>query len=256
MKIELRRISSLILASTLIASNPIFVYANEVAQSKAEASLEAQLQSDVQSIEDLLSTQGTNVSAELNSAIQRMKNDQLTSTSQEDRDKLQALIDATQQLSIDYENYSNNTVQRGISHPVLTPAVAAVASYFSASGYLLSFELLVHAQDNNIQYSTYTPYYGSRILSSSVVQKIKQKQQDDTNSAVFEKTGSTVEQDLYYAIHKFNYSFVRSTGKFTLTDTYDFDYGDYEGIANAAIDTMWQAQIIGVLVPYYVKIIV
>lgn len=68
--------------------------------------------------------------------------------------------------------------------------------------------------------------------------------------------GTKTQQDLYYAIHYFDYTFISASRTFMLADIYDFAYGDYEGIAGAAIDTMWTAQLIGVLVPYNVVIIV
>ncbi|MDR2996363.1 MAG: hypothetical protein LBV11_21605 [Bacillus cereus] len=69
---------------------------------------------------------------------------------------------------------------------------------------------------------------------------IKSGSKDTSGSASFENQGTVVQKDLYYAIHKFNYSYVRNTGKYTLTDRYDISYGDYNGIAGVAIDTMWQ----------------
>lgn len=72
--------------------------------------------------------------------------------------------------------------------------------------------------------------------------------------AKFPNEGNVLEKDLYYAIHKFNYTFNPSTRIFSLSDRYDFAYGDYSGIAGAAIDTMYLAQLNGVLVPFYTTI--
>lgn len=256
MKNTLKKSISVLLATTMLLSTNMVTYAGEAISPQASSEMDVRLENNLKTIETALEEQGTTVSQELKIAIGRLEEEKARAGSMEDKNKIQALIDTTKELEISYNNYTSGVVTRGIDHPVLTPAVAAVATYFSSSGYLLSFELLVHAQDNNVLDSNYVPYYGDRILSSPVVMKIKQGGKDASGSSSFENSGTQVQKDLYYAIHAFNYTFVRNTGKFNLTDRYDFAYGDYEGIAGAAINTMWQAQVIGVLVPYYVKITV
>ena len=39
-----------------------------------------------------------------------------------------------------------------------------------------------------------------------------------------------------------------------VSDRYDYASGDYTGVAGVAVNTMYQAQQAGILVPYYVKI--
>ncbi len=215
-----------------------------------------QLKHNIQVIEDDLESKGSSVLNELNIAIRFLEDKKNAAKSEEEEAKIQALIDTTQELIDSYELYSMGIVEYGVSNPIYTPAVAAVATYFSSSGYWLSFELLVHAEENDIKGSTYYPDFGDRILSSPVVKRIKTSKEDVSGNEEFLNEGTTIQRDLYYAIHDFDYQFVSASRTFTLTDTYDFAPGDYEGIAGAAIDTMWMAQVLGVLVPYQVVITV
>lgn len=254
MKFKMKRFISLVLVIVVFASFNITSYANESVSNQNE--IDIRLEENMRIIENMLEKKGTSVSEELNIAIANLEIEKQRAALEEDKEKLQSLINSTKNLQRSYNNYKKGVVTRGINHPVLTPAVAAVATFFSSSGYRLSFELLVHAQENNVLNSNYSPHYGDRILSSPVIQKIKQSSKDVSGSASFENSGTQVQKDLYYAIHAFNYKFTKSSRRVSLTDRYDFAYGDYEGIAGAAIDTMWMAQEVGVIVPYYVKITV
>lgn len=254
MELIIKKAISILLAITLISSANIISYAKEITTQQNNTKINEQLENNMHTIEAVLENQGTSVSSELKVIVKKLETDKMNAKMKEDKDKLQALINTTKKLETSYNNYNSGIMPRGISNPVLTPAIAAVATYFSTSGYLLSFELLVHAEDNNILNSKYIPYYGKRIQSSPIVLKIITSPKDKAGSASFEKGKTKISNDLYYAIHDFNYTFSRRTGKFNLTDRYDFEYGTYSGIAQAAVNTMWQAQIIGVLVPYYISI--
>lgn len=220
------------------------------------------LNNNIKEIERKLEIEGTSVDIELSEAINMLELDKERATDEKEIEKLQALIDETVRLKNDYSMYSTNVSTSGISvrgvyNPVYSPAVAAVASYFMASGYLLSYELLIHARDNNRLDSTYVPVYGNRIKSSAVVGRILSNKKDISGSAAFENTGGTVERDLYYAIHNFNYSLTAKTKTITLTDRYDYaSQGEYTGVAGVAIETMYIAQNMHVIVPYYVVITV
>lgn len=218
---------------------------------------ETQFQETIEIIEDDLNAKGTDIDIELNKLISIMEKEKSIETNQDEIAKLQSLINETTSLLNDYRNYTSDIQTYGITHPVYSPAVAAVIAFFSSSGYLLAAELLIHAKNNNVLNSRYIPYYGPRINASTVVLTIKQGP-NRTGTAAFTNSGSKVQKDLYYAIHKFSYRYVRNPApsKFYLTDYYDFAPGDYEGIAGTAINTMWMAQVLGVLVPYYVNITV
>lgn len=250
---KFKKIISLLLVVVMLISADMTSFASN----KNTKDVDACLENNLKQIEQDMENQGTSVSAELDAALQNLRSEMQSCATYAEHDKLQALIETTIELKESYDRYSSGTAMpQGITHPVLTPAIAAVASYFSVNGYLLSFELLVHAEDNNVLNSNYIPYYGSKINASPFIPQVKSGGKDATGSGSFENQGTKEQKDLYYAIHAFNYSYVRNTGKFTLTDRYDFAYGDYNGIAGAAIDTMWMAQNLGVLVPYYLKIVV
>lgn len=250
-----KKIACLLTAIVCFFNTPVLSNAKEN-HVVANSNIEAQLERTIEIIETDLESKNSSILNELDLAIDFLEQEKNHSSSEEETAKIQALIDTTQKLKNNYYSYSMGITPFGVSHPVYTPAVAAVATFFSSSGYWLSFELLVHAEENDVLDSTYTPYYGDRILNSPVIKQIRTSKQDVSGSASFENTGTTLEKDLYYAIHAFNYSFVNSTRVLTLTDVYDFAYGDYDGIAGAAIDTMWMAQLLGVLVPYNVVITV
>lgn len=149
---------SMLLAITLLLSTNMVTYAGEAISSQTSSEMDIRLENNLETIETTLEEQGTTVSQELKIVIGRLEEEKARARSLEDKNKIQALIDTTKELEISYNNYTSGIVTRGIDHPVLTPAVAAVATYFSSSGYLLSFELLVHAQDNNVLDSNYVPY--------------------------------------------------------------------------------------------------
>lgn len=208
-------------------------YAKEKDEVPLISEFDMQLKHNIQVIEADLESKGSSVLNELNIAIGFLENEKNAAESEEEKAKIQALIDTAQELRDSYDLYSRGIAVYGISHPVYTPAVAAVATYFSSSGYWLSFELLMHAEENNTLNSVYTPYYGDKILSSPVVQQIRTSKQDVSGSGEFVNEGTKTQQDLYYAIHYFDYTFISASRTFMLADdTYDFAYGDYEGIAD------------------------
>ena len=243
-----QKIISMLLIVVLFFSNSHIVNAAE-----SGASLRANM--DV--LNEELEAKGTSVLNELYEAIEMLQVEKEKTLDAEEINKIQALIDETQELIIAYEHSQNGIATWGRYQAGYSEAVATVASYFYSSGYLLAYELLVHAKDNERLDSTYVPVYGDRIEASSVVGNICRKHKDATGSACFESMETKVEKDLYYAIHNFNYSYEAKTNKFTLTDRYDYAFtSEYTGVADVAIDTMYTAQRLGVLVPYYAVITV
>lgn len=149
------------------------------------------------------------------------------------------------------------------SNGALDIAVATMISGFSAAGYRLSAELLTHARDNTSLNSTYTPVnsdvlWGSPLLADIWIYG------STSGSDVFPNAGGVPGgidpavglNDLFYAIHKFEYYKNTSlTNQYLeVTDTYDFDSGDYSSFAGVLVDTMYEAQEAGILTPYKVKV--
>lgn len=240
---------------TLFFVNSFAVYAEEKNDNMEILDTEATLERVINEIEDNLEMQGSSVCDGLDQAIKMLEGEKEQSTDEEEKLKIQALIDTTQELKGDYVSYLDGITPLGVENPVYSPMVAAVASFFSINGYRLSYELLIHARDNNQLNSTYVPVYGDRIKASGVTGKIMASNKDSSGSAAFENSGNAVEKDLYYAIHNFSYTFKKVGHTFTLTDRYDYALsGEYTGVAGIAIDKMYEAQQMHVLVPYYVKI--
>lgn len=174
-----------------------------------------------------------------------------------EKENLNSLITTTKDLISDYQMYKQpmQMLPRGKYHITYSPAVASVIVFFNLSGYKLSAELLTHARDNNTAGSTYYPTNGDRISSSAVIQNICNGSLTE-GSSLFPNAGSTIDKDLYYAIHKFKYIKAPKARTITLYDIYDYEEEkEYTGIAGVAIDTMAKAQAYGTIVPYYVRII-
>lgn len=249
------KILSIILVVVLLFSNSFAVHAADINGRTDIQDTEKALESVINEIEENLEMQGSSVCDGLDQAVAMLEREKEQSTDEEEKVKIQALIDTTQELKGEYISYSNGIAPLGVENPVYSPMVAAVASFFSINGYRLSYELLVHARDNNQLNSTYVPVYGDRIKASDVTGRIMASNKDSSGSAAFENSGNAVEKDLYYAIHNFNYTFKKVGHTFTLTDRYDYALsGEYTGVAGIAIDKMFEAQQMHVLVPYYVKI--
>ena len=114
--------------------------------------------------------------------------------------------------------------------------------------------MLTHAKDNTKLNSNYYPTNGSRVGQSSVFKSIASGTKT-SGSGEFKNSGTTVDKDLYYAIHFFNFTKSSASSRtVTIRDRYDFAPGDYSGIAGIAVDTMYKAQQAGVIIPYYVNI--
>lgn len=244
------RVFGMVLAVVLFLSNSCITYA---AENVVEAEV---MKEDMEIIEEELRQKDTSVCNELEEIISDLENKKNQTTDKYEIEKIQALIDTTNELKGDYLSYSDGIAPIGVTNPIYSPMVAAVIAYFGSCGYELSCELLIHARDNNRLDSVYSPVNGNRINASGVVGRLKSGKNSTSGSGVFENTGSTVEKDLYYAIHCFNYTFDAQKHIFTLTDRYDYAFSDeYTGVAGVAVNEMFLAQQNGVLVPYYVKIV-
>lgn len=62
----------------------------------------------------------------------------------------------------------------------------------------------------------------------------------------------------FFVVQPFSYNYTKtislSNSSLNVSDRYDYASGDYTGVAGVAVNTMYQAQQAGILVPYYVKI--
>ncbi|WP_219846740.1 MULTISPECIES: hypothetical protein [unclassified Bifidobacterium] len=240
----------LCVATAFFAMMPLSANAQE------NRSVSADMQDAISVIENELAANGTDVETELKQA-RKMYVDALSSSEVENSEKIriQSIIDAIDVQISEYSLYKKplNATYAGF-HPVYTPAVAAVNAYFQMQGYRLSFELLTHAASNNSLNNTYYPLKANaaRVSSSPVFTRIK-RSGASRGSDIFPNSGSVEQRDLYYAIHKFTWS--KLAGRVTIRDRYDFSYNDrYSGIAGVAINVMYEAQLGGYLIPYYVVI--
>lgn len=152
--------------------------------------------------------------------------------------------------------YNEEDIERGeyAFHPIYSQLVADAIAYFHVCGYYLSAELLTHAFNNTSLDSVYEPTYGYIVSQSSVYWNIANGT-SNSGSSVFPNVSGTVNKDLYYAIHYFGY--IRNTyyHYVYIYDRYDFEQEDtYSGLLGVAVGSMYNAQVAGVIVPFYTTI--
>lgn len=127
-------------------------------------------------------------------------------------------------------------------------------AYFNVNGYELSAELLSHMKANKSLNSEYNPTHGDIVRQSSVFTDIAYGHVP-TGSGEFPNQGNKTDQDLYNAIHFFDYVKSGPNSKtVTITDRYDYAPNNPESIAGVAMDMMYKAQEAGYLTPFYTKI--
>lgn len=241
--------------STLFASSAVS-YAMPSSNASTVNSVNQHLEESILLIQEDLEKNGTSIEAGLTDLTLLFEQQKQGSSDLKEIEKLEQLISTIGDLSTDYKNYKNgelstnnkNNITLQAQGSIYAPAVAAIASWFGSQGYLLSAELLLHAKDNTIYMSSYSPAYGSRVKSSSVTQRILASPAR-SGSGVFPNSGGQIDKDLYYAIHRFNWT---KNPSFLISDVYNFEIGQYSGLAGTAVNAMYFAQQEGYLTPYQV----
>lgn len=217
------------------------------------------IEEKVHMIEEELNNADTSVERELEAAITKFRLDLANEENVIEQVKLQELIIATEELLEQYKgNGLKNNGRSTEADDLNATVVATVCAYFSSNGYLLAYELLVHAETNTILDSTYRPHYGDRAQTSNVIAAIKKNTTDVTGSDSFPNSGTKEQRDLYYAIHSFSYKYTYRNNQVIISDRYDYDANDipYLGLEGVAVDAMAYLQDIGYLTPYYIMITV
>ncbi|MBR5319991.1 MAG: hypothetical protein IKU46_10410 [Peptococcaceae bacterium] len=173
--------------------------------------------------------------------------------------KIQEIITGYENMITEYKMFEANreTVNLlGVEHPVLSPAVSAIVSFFSVNNYMLSAELLTHAKENTKESSTYRPTLINHVYQTTEYVRIRNGKDGSSLAAAFEGGSSVAEKDCYYAIHGCRY--YKSGNNITIHDVYDFAPGsgdlNYDNLAGTAVNAMFMAQTAGVIVPYNVVI--
>ncbi|SET15506.1 hypothetical protein [[Clostridium] polysaccharolyticum] len=181
----------------------------------------------------------------------------VNASSVEKKEEIQKLIDSVDGIIYEYskENSRVSLLSISAADVIYTEPIAIVLAYFKKCGYKLAAELLAHSYGNQKKYSFYCPQYGARVKMSAVFKSIA-KGNSTVGSDSFPNSGTTVDKDLYYAIHRFKYAKSSSTSTAVhITDLYDYDDDNYTSIAGIAVSIMSDAEDAGVLVPYYTQIV-
>lgn len=204
-------------------------------------------------IDDELKTNNTSVIEQLQVQIDEYQN-MLVNNTYKDKEKLQALINLNKAMLKSYNRYENSKLTRKADNPTYTPLVTAAITYFKAKSYKLSAELLSFALENEQLDTYYT------IENSDIIEKASKfnKIAFDTKlkgSDSFEKTGATVDDDLYYAIHAFRFEKqLPNSRTVKIEDRYDFAYNENaQSTLEKIVNSMYYAQEVGVLVPFQIS---
>ena len=229
----------------------------EVEYEKIHLSASEQLFYDIEKIEEYINVQGTSVLDELekqqNFYTELIENE----TNELEAQKLRDLLATNKELISSYELYldikEDGEINREIGETEAKAVVAAIVAYFNLNGYVLSSELLMHAQDNETVDSIYEPYFRNRVAGTSVIQNIKRSSKSSGQSN-FEKDGTSAGNDCYCAIHGFNWT-KNSHNAVTISDRYDYEIAyNYTGIQQYAVNAMWLCQQLGYIVPFQLRI--
>lgn len=232
----MKKLISLALIFIMLMSISVPAFANQTSSVNEAAQA-------IALIEEELASSNTSVIAELADMKSRMTDS--------------AQIAVIDDMIEEYTAYQNGTlaIPYGSFHLIYSPAVSAVVAYFNQQGYVLSAELLTHAKDNDVLDSAYTPSNSALMTQTTKYAELCSNGLT-SGTANFVKTGATVDDDFYYAIHACSYTKDTEANTITVTDRYDFAPNDWSDIQGVAVDTMYNAQEAGVIVPFQLSITV
>lgn len=185
---------------------------------------------------------------------------ELLETNSNDTENLEKLIEEIDEIVTEYNEYKLNENTRGTFHLTYSPAIAAIASGFLMSGWELSAELLLHARSNNDINSEYYPTFAKNIAFTKIFTNLVNdntisgsKMFDGPNFLNFTK----YDEDAYFSIHWFKYQkMYYSEGKINIkiNDRYDYNEDTGNGLQAKLVNLCYEAQVAGVLVPYFTVI--
>ena len=210
----------------------------------------------ISDIEIDLSEKGTNVVLELSTFKTNCQ--ELLSTNY--NENLEILINEIDDVIFEYNEYKSSEQSRGVYNLTYSPAIAAIAAGFIVSGWELSAGLLLHARDNDELYSIYNPTFAKNVGYS---QTFKDLVKDNTISGtnVFYDPNflnfTKYDEDAYFSIHEFSYQkiYYNETKINTIIhDIYDYAKDTRNGLKETLNNLCYEAQVAGVLVPYFVVI--
>lgn len=248
--IYLKKILCIALSAIMLLSVSVYAFASDI-------SVLNEAEQAISLIENELYVNNTSVVYELSEMKNRLITLLKTTTDEDVAEKISSQIETLDEMIDEYESYKDGTlaVPYGSFHLIYSPAVSAIVAYFNSNDYYLAAELLTHAKENDTVDSFYAPTYGYLIKQTTEYNNVYSNGGTRGNSE-FNKTGRTVDDDFYYAIHGFTY--YRDTLHRTLEfyDRYDYAVADYDSIQGVAVNTMYNAQEAGVIVPFRLTIAV
>lgn len=204
-----------------------------------------------------LETQDTNIIE----VLKDMKNDYEEQIAAEtDVKKLEDLKILSEQVDEDIklmesqENFTSKASLSAINVKYDTTLIAC-KTYFYARAYQLSHELVSKFQVNKNRNLVYSPQKKGGLYNTSVIQKFRKSQRFVSGTDRFAGGSTRNEKDGHYAINKFSYT--QRGYDITISDTYDFQYGDkgsYNNIVQSAVNILAQAQKDGYFIPFKISL--
>lgn len=246
--------------STAQLENEKSVFYNRMSYNSAieEESLLLRAEKMLDYIDTELSKNNSNVVIELDKQVIKYESMLAVETSEEQRNKIQRLIETTRELTEENQAYSERNgyadnefysdrghISRSNEVVYFEESLPATIAYFSLKGYDLAAELLTHMRDNTKIYSLYEPVYGSRIIATQQFWDIANGSSTE-GSNEFPYNVSVCEKDVFYSIGKYNFKKSENGKIVTITDTYDFEAKSAPNIYNEKeqymINQMYYAQ--------------
>ena len=235
----------------------------------------AEIEKLISYLEDDLDKSGTSVEKELKkqSSIMKKKQESLSNkkTSIKNKNKIenQEQYRSANQSSVledmvrDYKEYKTNKAENpnrvvvnpgeNVTAAMVLAAHSLVVSYFSNHNWHLSAELLTHMRENNELDSIYRPANSDIVYYSDTFRQLGYNAEKSGTGSFNPNAANVMHQDLYYAIHSFNYKKSLHNDAIILTDRYDFELDmTYDNLLqDLACNAMYEGQRLGVLKPYY-----
>ena len=232
--------------------------------------VEELIEKTIEDTEKCLVEKKTDVITELNKQMEYYEK-MLITASPEDCVKIRKIINGTKNLIDEFRLYKARKLfgiqLKGIYHAIWTPAVAAIIAGFQVQGWDLAAELLTYSTINDIYGSHYEPVNGWYIKYATYIRNtiaVSEMVVDEDKfpgpefweyiPIPFGLDCYKVDADAFYGIGGFTYRKVYhddNNVNICIKDLYDYEIKGGYGLAESIIYACYQAQLAGVIVPFY-----
>ena len=202
-----------------------------------------------------LEAAGSDVETELNNQIESYKLMLKGAVTQSEQNQIQKMIDDTQYQLNKYLNIKNPegaSLYADSAQSELEILIPMALAYFKLNDYELSYELLNHAWGDIGPNTYYAPMYGKRVLASLITYDLFFSDSNNGRTSFPSGLEGAYNQDLYLAIHDFDYVKLSDKASIHFEDDYDFDSSGHGPIIDYLIKKFDYLMNIGVLTKFKV----